>query len=105
MVNVVAVPEQVEPPLVKVGVTVIVATTGAVPLFTAVNEAMSPVPLAASPIEGVLLVQLYTVPVVDPLKLTALVEPLAHTTWLLIAFTLGVGLIVIVKATGVPVQV
>lgn len=58
MVNVVAVPEQVVPPLVYVGVTVIVAVTGAVPLFTAVNEAMLPVPLAARPIEALLLVQL-----------------------------------------------
>ena len=41
-----------------VGVTVIVAVTGAVPLFAAVNEAISPVLLAPRPMEGVLLVQL-----------------------------------------------
>ena len=45
-------PEQVTPPFVKVGVTVIVATCGVVPLFTAVNELIHPpaAPLAASPI-------------------------------------------------------
>ena len=37
-------------PFVKVGVTVMVATIGAVPELTAVNGAMSPVPLAANPI-------------------------------------------------------
>ena len=45
-------------PFVKVGVTVIVAVTGAVPVFTPTKEAMSPVPLAASPIEVLSLVQL-----------------------------------------------
>ncbi len=42
-------PLQLVPPFVKVGVTVIVATTGAVPVFEAVNEAMLPVPEAARP--------------------------------------------------------
>ena len=41
-----------------VGVTFIVAVTGAVPLFDAVNAAISPVPFAPKPIEGVLFVQL-----------------------------------------------
>jgi len=39
-----------------VGVTTIVAITGAVPLFTAVNEGMLPVPVADNPIDGVSLV-------------------------------------------------
>ena len=55
---VVGVPVQVAPPLVYSGVTVIVATTGAVPVLIAVKEAILPVPVAASPIDGVLLVQL-----------------------------------------------
>ena len=38
-----------------VGVTVIVAITVAVPLLVAVKEGMFPVPLAASPMDGVLL--------------------------------------------------
>ena len=58
MVNVLLIPVQLTPPLMKVGVTVIVAVTGVVPLFTAVKEGILPVPLAARPIAGVLLVQL-----------------------------------------------
>ena len=44
-------------PLAK-GVTVIVALTAFVPALVAVNEAIFPVPLAPSPIEVLLLVQL-----------------------------------------------
>ena len=43
-------PVQLTPPLVKVGVTVIVATTGAVPVLVAINEAILPLPEAARPI-------------------------------------------------------
>ena len=50
-------PVQFTPLLVNVGVTTIVAITGAVPVLTAVNEAMLPVPNAKSPIPGVSLVQ------------------------------------------------
>ena len=53
------VPVHVFPPLVKTGVTVIVAETDALPVFMAVNGAMVPVPLAASPMDGFVLVQLY----------------------------------------------
>jgi hypothetical protein len=62
----------------NVGVTVIVATTvvPGVPL-SAVNDAILPVPAAANPIDGVLLVQLNVVPAV-PLKVTADVIALAH---------------------------
>jgi hypothetical protein len=100
------VPLQVTPPLVYAGVTVIVAVTGEVPVLTAVNEAMSPFPLANNPIEGVLFVQLYTIvpPVaVDP-KDTAVVASPLHSTWLDTAFTVAVGLTVIVKLVGGPVQ-
>jgi hypothetical protein len=61
MVKVLVGPVQDIPPLVKVGVTTIVATTGAVVLLVAVNEAISPVPVAANPIEVALLVQAYVV--------------------------------------------
>ena len=50
-------PLQLVPPLAKVGVTVMVATTGAVPVLIAVNEAILPVPDPGSPIAGVSLVQ------------------------------------------------
>lgn len=50
-VKVRGVPEQLTPFSAKMGVTVIVAVTGAVPEFTAVNAGMLPVPLAPSPID------------------------------------------------------
>ena len=58
MVNVFVEPGQPAPPFVKVGVTTIVATTGDVPLLVAVKDAIPPVPVAANPIPGLLLVQL-----------------------------------------------
>ena len=57
MVNVPAFP--LHPP--AVGVMVIVATTLAPPVFTALNEAILPLPIAAKPMEVVLFVQLKTV--------------------------------------------
>lgn len=53
IVKVIGVPAQ---PLAD-GVTKMVATTGAVPLLTAVNDGRFPFPLAAKPIDGVLFVQ------------------------------------------------
>ena len=58
------------------GVTVIVAVTGALVVLTAVNGAISPVPLAGKPMPGASMVQVKEVAV--PLKLMAVVdEPLA----------------------------
>ena len=74
-------------------------------MFTATNDGMLPVPLAARPIEVVLLVQLYTVPVTAPVKVTAVVLEVLHTTWLAGCTTVGVGFTVMVKLVGVPVQV
>ncbi len=45
-------PLQLTEPLVKVGVTTMVAIIGAVPLFMAVKEAILPVPPDARPIPG-----------------------------------------------------
>jgi hypothetical protein len=56
MVNCFVGPEQVTVALVYLGVTMIVAITGVIPILTAVNAAISPEPLAASPIDGVLFV-------------------------------------------------
>ena len=50
-------PLHVTAPNVYFGVMVIVATTGVEPLLVATNDPMFPVPLAASPIEAVSLVQ------------------------------------------------
>jgi len=97
MVKVVEAPVQVTPAFVKEGVTVMVATTGAVPAFRVVNEAMLPVPLAARPIAGVLFVQLNTVPVAAPEKVTAAVVVPAQRTWLATALTVGVGFTVMVN--------
>ena len=105
IVKVIGVPVQVVPALVYEGVTVIVATTGALLAFVAVKDAILPDPAAARPMVGVLLVQLYIVPATAPLKLMAAVEAPLHNSWLLTALTVAVGLTVIVNVIGVPVQV
>lgn len=62
------------------GVTVMVATCGVIPPLVAVNDAMFPLPNAARPILVLSFVQLKVVPLTPPLKVTAAVEPLLHTT-------------------------
>ena len=47
-------PVQVNPVPVKAGVAVMVAVTGAFVVFSAVKAAMSPVPVAARPMEALL---------------------------------------------------
>ena len=76
------VPLQVTPPFVYAGVTVIVAVTGEVPVLTAENAAILPVPLAPKPMVVLLFVQLYTIvpPVVGEPNVTAAVLPPLHTT-------------------------
>lgn len=54
IVNVVGLPVQ----LFDVPCTVIVAVTGVLPLLMAVKDGMEPLPVAANPIDGSLLVQL-----------------------------------------------
>jgi len=79
-----------------------------VPLFVVVKDAiLLPVPLAASPMEVALFVQLYTIvpPVVGLPKVTAVVELPLQTTWFEIAFTVAVGFTVIVNVFEVPTQV
>ena len=58
MLNVIGVPTQLTLLLVNVGVTVIVATTGAVVVLAAIKVGMLPTPLAANPILVALFVQL-----------------------------------------------
>ena len=58
IVNVIGVPVQLTPPLVNVGVTVMVANTCPVVGFSAVNGAIFPVPAAARPMAGLEFVQL-----------------------------------------------
>ena len=57
IVKVLAVPKQVNPLAENSGVTVIVATTGAVPVFMAAKAAILPTPLAARPMLVLLFVQ------------------------------------------------
>ena len=87
-----------------VGVTVMVATTGTPVMFVAVKLAILPVPAAARPIPGALLVQLYTAPATLPVKLTAAVAVLWHSTWLATWLAAGVGFTVMVKLTGMLTQ-
>ena len=109
IVKVCVVPVQVIPPLVNTGVTVMIAIIGLVPVLTAVKLAILPVPLAASPMDGALLVQLNESapvgPVVGLVKLTAAVGVPLQTVWLATGFTIGVGFTVMVNVIGVPVQV
>lgn len=94
MVKFCGVPLHVVPEMYR-GVTVIVATTGLAVGFVALNEAMLPAPLAASPIDVSLLTQSNCVAV--PLKLMAVVLVLSHTAWLAGITTDGVGFTVIVN--------
>lgn len=86
------------------GVTTTVDVTGVMPVFTAVNELIFPVPLPASPIVVLLLVHVYTVLLTVPLKLTASVAEPLHFAWSLIVATVGVGFTVIVNISAGPVQ-
>jgi hypothetical protein len=109
MVNVIAVPTQLTPALLYVGVTVMVAITGAVVALVATNDPILPEPLAANPIEGVLFTQLKTtllppLPLLGLTKAIAVVDEPLHKTWLAIAFTVAVGFTVILKVVGRPVQ-
>ncbi len=80
-----------------------VATTGLVPLFTPMNAAMLPAPLAGRPIEGVSLVQVK--PVAVPLNDTAVVLLPLQISWLAMALTTGVGCTVIVNDLVGPLHV
>ena len=76
MVNVIAVPTQLTPAFVYVGVTVMVAVIGAVVALVATKDPILPVPLAAKPIDGVLLTQL-KITLLPPLPLLGLVKAIA----------------------------
>ena len=109
MVNVIEVPTQLTPALVYVGVTIMVAVTGAVVALVATKDPILPLPLAANPIEGVLLTQLKTT-LLPPLPLLGLTNAIAvvddplQSTWLVTAFTVAVGLTVMVNVVAIPTQ-
>ena len=88
------------------GVTVIVATTGAVPTFVAVKLGILPTPAPASPMPGWLFVHWKNTPGIGVMKVTGAVGVPLHSNWLdgNGAVITGVGLTVIVKVFGVPTQ-
>ena len=106
MVNVIGVPGQVMPALVYCGVTVMLATIGALEEFVALNAGRLPDPTPLNPMLGSLLVQSNEMdpPVVGDTKFTAVVKPPSQTTWLATAFTVGVGLTMMLNVNGVPGQ-
>lgn len=104
MVKVTGTPVQVTP-LVKVGVTVIVAVTGALVVLVAVKMAILPVPDAASPDSGIAVRPAIYRAATVPLKVTAAVALPLHLTCDATAFTVGIGFTVMVKLCGAPVQV
>ena len=67
-----------------------------------------PIPVAARPIDGWLLVQVNESapvgPVVGLVKLITVVGDPLHSTWPATGFTIGVGFTVIVNVIGVPTQ-
>ena len=77
-------------------------------MLVAMNDAILPVPLAASPIDGALLVhwndKAPVGPVVGLVKLIAAVGDPLHNTWPATGFTIGVGFTVMVKLVGNPTQ-
>ena len=80
----------------SVGVTVMVATAGNESVLIAKKPAKPPVPLAPRPIDGLLFVQLYTVPAGPPPKVTPTNGKPGQTAWLATGLTPGLGLDVIV---------
>lgn len=108
MVKLCDVPVHVMPALLYTGVTVMIAVTGAKPVFTAVKLGILPVPLAANPMDGALLVHAKdnapVGPVVGLVKLISAVGDPLHNTWLATGLTIGLGLTVIVNVMGVPAQ-
>jgi len=100
MVNVCGVPLQ---PLTE-GVTVMLAVTAAGPLFTAVNCAISPFPVAANPMDGELFVQSKEVALTVPAKPTDEVNSPLHKVCGFTVATLGVGFTMMVNVSGAPVQ-
>ena len=90
----------------KLGVTTTVAITGWSPLFTTLNEPISPLPDEAKPILGVSFSQEYTVapPEFSVLNTIAAVSSALHNIWLLISSIWPVGFTVIVNVSAGPVQ-
>ena len=90
-------------PLLK-GTTMNRELMGTLYVLVALKEGMSPVPVGeASPTSLNVCDQLYWVPVtIEPVKVMAFTELPEHTVILDTGFKVGVGLTMMLKATGVP---
>ena len=90
--------------VVILGVTVTVATFGALVALVPVKAGILPVPLAPRPTVVLLFVHAYVIvpPVVGVVKLVGANEVLLHTTWLAGWSTCGVGFTVMVKVLVGP---
>ncbi len=77
---------------------------GTLYVLVALKEGMSPVPEGeASPTSLIVCDQLYWVPeTIEPEKVMAFTEPPEHTIRLDSGFKVGVGLMMMLNATGVP---
>ena len=82
-----------------------VAVTGAVPAFTAANDGRSPVPPAPRPIAAFVFVHVNTVPGTVPENVVPATVAPAHTVWFCTTATVGMGLTVSTRVSGLPVQV
>ena len=90
-------------PLLK-GTTMNKELMGILYVLVALKAGMSPVPEGeASPTSLNVCDQLYCVPVtIEPVNVMAFIEPPEHTVRLDSGFKVGVGLTMMLKATGVP---
>jgi len=86
------------------GVTVMVDVTGEIPVLTAVNPAMLPVPDAASPMLVLEFVQEKVVPEVGLVNAVAVTAVPLQTAKSDGTLTAGVGLTVMVYVEGIPAQ-
>jgi hypothetical protein len=86
------------------GVTVIVPVIAADPLLVAINAAILPVPVEASPIPVLLFIQVYVAPATELPKVSVDVSVPLHKVWLKPPVTVGVGFTYIEKLVVVPVQ-
>jgi hypothetical protein len=92
-------------PLAEVGVTVIVPVMfDNVPLAGAIHEFILPVPDAPKPIDVLLFVHVYAVPVRLLEKAGIVIVTAEHTAMSLNCVAVGVGYMATVKFIGVPIQ-
>ncbi len=85
-----------------VGVTVTVAVTGAVPVFTPLKAAMFPLPEAAKPMRRIAIRPSIGGARYASAKVMAVTEAPLQTVWSVTLFTVGVGFTVMVNVSAGP---